>query len=295
MTTLDGRSSKTYGEIIASVDDDATRIQALYEAQWSDMRDKYKAKLLDDNFEGMRPDPYLVKLIQNPEYEDPRKNLCVWARPSPAVKAMVLECQTQLQKLSPNIWLTPHDCLHATIFVVAQQISQEVLASIIPELEPTLRKAANFHQSHQTRLAKPRLSFDDTGVALSFVPSAGDIREDDSVDEGYTFMHLQRDLFELFRGHGVAMSTQKNPGSFYLSVARFVTDQDHRSGGAPDRTLIVSWVESIEKINEMLREKFWPKEGSAPDAGNWIVGGEIPLDIREGACWYGGGRSITFE
>lgn len=190
-----------------------------------------------------------------------------------------------------DIWLTPQHGLHMTVLVVAVQLSAEKLNSIMPSLTAPLVKISKFYAEHQTRLVKPTISFSDSGVVLSYVPCAGEITDGNTVDHNYTFLHLQHDLFELCRGHGIEMSAQKTPGSCYMTLGRFTQKENHEK---PDATSIASWLAGVEKINEKLKREYWPSEGSAPAAGNWIIGGEEGLDIRKGRSWYGGGQSLAF-
>lgn len=91
-----------YDLTLESNDNDPKRLQAFCEAQREDRNSRFKAKLLDDSVEGVRPDPILVSLLNQPGYVDPRNNLCVWARPTNAVINLVSECQKRLQELSPS-------------------------------------------------------------------------------------------------------------------------------------------------------------------------------------------------
>ncbi|EAW25191.1 uncharacterized protein NFIA_106800 [Aspergillus fischeri NRRL 181] len=286
--------SNPYDELLRSLEYDRSRIQAFYEAQWNELNSKATSKLLDDSFKGMQPDQILVDLLNKPGYEDPRNVLCIWARPSVAVKELVLRCQSLLKEMSPNIWLTPQDCLHMTVLVVAYYLTPGELAATVPRLMPSLRKVAGFHEAHRARLVKPRLSFSDSGVALSYVPAAGEITDDRAMDESYTYLHLRRDIFNLCRGQVLDVNAQHPPTSCHITVARFVTTEDHSSGSKPDHTAIAAWVSAIEKINEMIAMEYWPRGGTAPEAGNWIIGEDRGLDIREGTTWYGGGRSLEF-
>lgn len=57
-----------------------------------------------------------------------------------------------------------------------------------------------------------------------------------------------------------------------------------------------SWIEVIEKVNQWLREEYWPEkaeeEGGIKDGGEWIVGEEQGLDFHKGRLWYGGGERV---
>ncbi|RYP81863.1 hypothetical protein DL770_005771 [Monosporascus sp. CRB-9-2] len=282
----------TYDEMLTSVDNDPARIQALYETQWNEQVSKAKAKLLDDGSEGVQPDHILVNLLNDSNYKDPRNNLCVWARPTPAIRSLASKCQDLLQKLSPNIWLTPQDCLHVTLLVIAESLTPEALAALVRTL-PSLHGVTQFPLDHRARLVKPRLAFDNAGVALLYVPAAGEIKDGRGTDEGYTYPHLQRDIIKLFREEGVEVNARHPPTSCHITLARFITNEDHCSDGKPDHNAMASWVLGIEEINEMLIKEYWPHEGTAPEAGNWVIGEGRDLDVREGTVWYGGGQSLA--
>ncbi|TQV94441.1 hypothetical protein IF1G_06452 [Cordyceps javanica] len=182
-----------------------------------------------------------------------------------------------------------------TVLVIALQLSADELDSMMPSLRPPLVKMSEIYSSHRTRLVKPAIYFSDSGVVLSYVPCAGEITDGEAVDHQYTFLHLQRDLFELGHEHGIAISAQKPPGSCYMTLGRFVKGEDPGSNTKLDPAAIALWVAGVKKINEVLRREYWPADGSAPEAGNWVIGDAEGLDIRKGASWYGGGESLSIS
>lgn len=92
-------ASKSFDEVTKGADNDSTRIQAFCQDRRNVSDRTWKAKFLSDHFEGPQPDKILVRLLEDPSYEDPRNNLTVWARPDPAVTALAAYCQAQLQGL----------------------------------------------------------------------------------------------------------------------------------------------------------------------------------------------------
>lgn len=196
-----------------------------------------------------------------------------------------------------DIWLTPEDGLHMTVLVVALHLSADELDSLMPRVKPLLENMSKFLADHQTRLVKPAIFFSDSGVVLSYVPCAGEIADDQGAGDDYTFLHLQQDLFELCREHGIDMSAQKNAGSCYVTLGRFINGENRGENrgpeARPDAAAMARWLAGIEKINETLRREYWPCEGAAPAAGNWILGRD-GFDIRKGRSWYGGGQSVPF-
>jgi hypothetical protein len=107
-----------------------------------------------------------------------------------------------------------------------------------------------------------------------------------------TYLHLRRDLVNFCQELNIEVNARYATTSCHLTVARLITAEDHCSGGNPDPAAMATWVSAIEEMNELLVKEHWPREGIAPEAGNWIVGQQRGLDIREGTLWYGGGQSV---
>ncbi|KLO86271.1 uncharacterized protein FFB20_05441 [Fusarium fujikuroi] len=290
-------SLNPYDKIIDSLAGNPTRIQALFEEERNDRNNEAKEKLLGEEFQGVNVDEILVNTLKNPKYQDPRNCLCIWARPSFQVKDIALQCQLMLKRLSPNLWLTPQDCLHMTVIVVALSITPKELVDKTIKFKPCLKKLASIFHGQQIRLVKPKLSFNEGGVALSFVPAADEETQDiRTKTTDYTYLHLRRDIFALCSEKGVDAETQKGATACHITLARFITQEDHNRNGNPSQEAMASWVTRIEEINEMLAQKYWPHEGSVPpESGSWVIDGRRSLDIRAGTIWYGGGQSLDFE
>ena len=53
------------------------------------------------------------------------------------------------------------------------------------------------------------------------------------------------------------------------------------------------FIKGIEDINRWLEKDYWPNgKGGRREDAEWIVGQEKGIDCREGALWYGGGRTV---
>jgi len=55
------------------------------------------------------------------------------------------------------------------------------------------------------------------------------------------------------------------------------------------------WIHGIEEINSWLQSEFWPSDGQTEPVkagGEWVVGQEKGLDLRQGRLWYGGGQTV---
>lgn len=193
-----------------------------------------------------------------------------------------------------DLWLTPQDCLHMTVIVVALSITPKELVDKTIKFKPCLKKLASIFHGQQIRLVKPKLSFNEGGVALSFVPAADEETQDSRTKTtDYTYLHLRRDIFALCSEKGVDAETQKGATACHITLARFITQEDHNRNGNPSQEAMASWVTGIEEINEMLAQKYWPHEGSVPpESGSWVIDGRRSLDIRAGTIWYGGGQSL---
>ena len=179
-----------------------------------------------------------------------------------------------------------------TVLEISHSLTPCSLAALVAELKPSVPKFERFYQERPARLVKPRLSFDDTAIALTYLPAASESSVGEAVDDSYTYLHLRRDLLNFCQDQNVEVNARYASASCHLTIARFTTDKDHCSTGKPDRAAMISWVSAIEQLNELLAEEYWPCEGILPEAGTWIVGAQRDLEIRKGTLWYGGGQSL---
>ena len=155
----------------------------------------------------------------------------------------------------------------------------------------------SYTYAHRARLVKPFLSYDLSAFALSFLPAAGEevvspapVRPgpDDraSRDDGYTYHHLRRDVFDMARAGGVDIESRYVVPSAHITLGRYLSHEDH---GTPEARR--AWVDKINQINAWLENEVWNNHGCG-FIGEWIVGQERGLDARCGPLWYGMGRTI---
>ena len=180
-----------------------------------------------------------------------------------------------------------------TVLELAHSLTPEALATLVSKTKPFMMEIASFFAKTRTRLVKPMLSFDDTAVALSYVPAAGEVSNGHQpVIDDYTYLHLRRDLTDLCVKRGLKVNARYASPSCHLTIARFVTRGNQSSNVESGCPTMASWVGAIESLNGMLAEDYWPHHGVTPQTGIWNVGAERGLDIREGTLWYGGGTSL---
>jgi hypothetical protein len=186
----------------------------------------------------------------------------------------------------------PRDCLHMTVL----EITHSTTAQFINELVERMGRAAlegivNTPQDpgKRARLVRPLLSFDAAALALSFVPvapagTAGNGGGGGSDGSSYTYHHLRRDLYEMSRQAGVGVTSRYIVPSAHITVARFVTAEDHEEApGVVDRKRMQEWIDLVGGINKEIEN--WDYE--------WVVGQERGIDCRRGQLWYGGGETVV--
>lgn len=196
-----------------------------------------------------------------------------------------------------------------TALEITHSRTPDFVASLVAQLASAAAVAAlaNHPSSsprHRARLVRPLLGFDASAIALSFVPASGGEglvggrdsggRERAAGDDGYTYHHLRRDLFEKATQAGIEVGSRYVVPSAHLTVARFIRDGDFWADGEEgkvDGGKVRRLVERIEEVNEWLKREFWPKgEGEGiKEGGEWVVGEGKGLDCRKGALWYGSG------
>ncbi|CAG8951528.1 hypothetical protein HYFRA_00007444 [Hymenoscyphus fraxineus] len=281
-----------FEDFLKSANNNPVIIQHLCDAQRSKRNEEQKHYLLSDDFKGVRPDQYLINYLNDPKYVDPRNNLCIWARPTKAVMKLVAKIQKELLTLAPGIWTTPLESLHMTVLEIVHTATTEEVNSCAKKLQPCLKEMVNYPLTHRTRLVKPKLNFDDAAVALSFVPAAGEDRDDESVDR-YTYLHLRSDFSNMCSRNGVEVVARYETTSSHMTVARFVSKDEHG-----EREAMELWINKIESLNRWLEDECFPQEGLQEKGRGehvgleWYIGAERGLEIRTRDLWYGGGVSI---
>ena len=200
-----------------------------------------------------------------------------------------------------GIWLMPQDKLHMTVLEVTHSRTAEEISELVERLAPIRTDLADYTYNHRTTLVKPLLGFDAQGLALSFVPAAGEISRGSGVGSDgndYTYHHLRRDLHEMVTKAGMSVGSRYVVPSAHITVARFTTGNDFTEAqsdiGATDPAKVKNWISKIEGLNEWLKSKYWSGAEHVPVAtgGGWYVGKENGLDFRRGTLWYGGGSTI---
>jgi vesicle-fusing ATPase len=190
----------------------------------------------------------------------------------------------------------PGDNLHTTVLEITHSKTPEEIATIVQSLGDKAEVISDYPYDHRTRLIKPYIGFDASAIAVSFVPAAGEAlgtgRE--AHDDDFTYHHLRRDVFDLCAQAGISVASRYIVPTAHLTIARFIEPGDFQSSdGTLDRAKVAQVVSTIEMLNAWLKEEYWPtKEGAIKAGGEFMVGSGKGLIFREGALWYGGGRSI---
>lgn len=201
----------------------------------------------------------------------------------------------------------PPNRMHLTTLEVTHSRTPPEIAHLVDtQIRPTLLPSmTNFTYTHRARLVKPFLSYDLAAVAVSFLPAAGepvlsppscatgtgaglddDNRPHHTVDDGYTYHHLRKDVFDLAKAADVQIASRYVVPSAHITLGRYLTQDDHATPGQRER-----WVRTIDEVNQWLEDQVWDT-AQGGFIGEWIVGQERGLDARCGALWYGGGRSL---
>lgn len=197
-----------------------------------------------------------------------------------------------------DLWLMPIHRMHMTTLEVAFSKTPDEIASLVAQMRATLPDTVNHLFSHRARLVKPTISYDLSALAVSFLPAAGEpplspapvgpVNLEDIAQQGdaYTYHHVRRDIFDKVRGAGVEIGSRYQVPSAHITLGRYLDQGDHDTPEKRER-----WIEAIEGVNEWLEREVWDNpEGEF--VGEWVVGQERGLDARNGALWYGGGRTI---
>lgn len=190
----------------------------------------------------------------------------------------------------------PTHRMHATALEVAFSRTPEEIGSLVSTLRPAIPSIASYTHTHRSRLVKPMVSYDLSAFALSFLPAAGEKEispapvapdvEGATQGDDYTYHHLRRDLFEKVKEAGIEVGSRYQVPSAHITLGRYLSHDDHDT---PEKRQ--KWIKAIDEINEWLEKKIWDRE-DADFVGEWVVGQERGLDIRNGTLWYGGGRTI---
>lgn len=139
-------------------------------------------------------------------------------------------------------------------------------------------------------------------MALSFLPAAseptatGGTTEGKQHDDAYTYHNLRRDLAAQVLQSGIGLAARYVVPSAHVTIARFVSQDGFlRDGGGIDKDRVAVLVERTERVNVMLRERYWPGGNEAqdmPEKGEWVIGQGQGLEFNKGTSWYGGGEKV---
>ena len=193
----------------------------------------------------------------------------------------------------------PLDNLHMTALEITHSRTAEEIRDLVDKLGPYVQRITDYTLEHRVRLIKPVIGFDASGLALCFLPAAGESPSAGrkTEDDDYTYQHLRKELYDIVTDTGLQVDSRYVVPSAHLTIARFIDSKDFTSAsnGCPvDREKEKRLLDKIDEISDELRKELWPSEDSSvvPAGGEWIVGQEKGLDARQGRLWYGGGETI---
>ncbi|PNP49606.1 hypothetical protein THARTR1_09617 [Trichoderma harzianum] len=292
-----------YEAFIQACNNKPEEIQALYHAHRTKRNGLQKEKFLSPDYKELVIDQYLLRL-ENPEIEpgfrDERNCLVIWARPPVHIIELAAKIQARLQEASPKIWLMPTYRMHMTTLEITFSKTPQEIDSLVSVIRPAAPSIASYTHTHRSRLVKPMISYDLSAFALSFLPASGEVPlspapvapdtpANGPITQGddYTYHHLRRDIFDKVKEAGVEVGSRYQVPSAHITLGRYLTDDEHDTPEKREK-----WVKAIDDINAWLEKEVWDQQ-DAEFIGEWVVGQERGLDVRNGALWYGGGRTIV--
>ncbi|KAJ5688828.1 hypothetical protein N7462_003220 [Penicillium macrosclerotiorum] len=164
-----------FNAVLKETNNSSVHLQALYHMHRATRNAEQKALILDSSFSGWHLDPILMKLEGpsfDPSYVDPRNNAIIWARPTRSILDLIEMIQRSLFKYASDLWLVPKENLHMTALEIGTCLTVAELKEIHVSLKEMLPQIIDYTLSHRTRLVKPLISYDRSGLALTFVPAA---------------------------------------------------------------------------------------------------------------------------
>lgn len=193
----------------------------------------------------------------------------------------------------------PTHRMHMTTLEITFSKTPEEIGSLVSIIRPAIPSIASYTHTHRSRLVKPMVSYDLSAFALSFLPASGEatlspapVSPDAPVNgpvtqgDDYTYHHLRRDIFDKVKEAGIEVGSRYQVPSAHITLGRYLTDEEHDTPEKREK-----WVKAIDDINAWLESEVWDQQ-DAQFIGEWIVGQEKGLDVRNGTLWYGGGRTI---
>ncbi|KAK2782725.1 hypothetical protein FQN52_000755 [Onygenales sp. PD_12] len=212
-----------FDALITACTNDPIQIQASYATHRSARNSQQKAKILDPSFPGWGVDLILAKLEgpqRDPNFIDPRHNIVLWARPPPPIRQLVASIQSRLQSVAPSVWFMPLERLHMTVLEVMHSVTEPEMEATVASIGDGISEVLGYTQEHGSHLIKPMISYDTAGLALTFIPAAG---ETTNCSDQYTYHHLRRDIFALMNQLGVKAGSRYIAPSAHITIARFIT------------------------------------------------------------------------
>ncbi|KAI0102969.1 RNA ligase/cyclic nucleotide phosphodiesterase [Nemania sp. FL0031] len=261
------------GEIISNAQNNPNKIQEICQEHRRKRYETCENEFLGLDFQPLKVDNILRNLLYLPGYQDPRNNLCVFARATQSLSDTIAEIQQELRLLVPDIWLSPLPMLHMTVLEIVHSKTPADVESCVKTLGPCLAELTQLANKHPVRLVKPQLVFDTSAVAITFVPAC---------QHEYTYLHLRRDLAKICEANGIDVASRYTTTSSHMTIARHI--EINNLGNLTSRK---AWASKIEDINERLRVR------DGPYCQEWTIGIDSKLEIRKGTLWYGGGELVA--
>lgn len=255
-------------------------VGAAYEKHRTTRIDNSRAFLTSPAFQKLWTDPHLSSLLNSPDYVDPRNSTVIWSHPPSRIKDMAGLIMDKVRTAGlEGLWFIPTEHMHITVLEIAHSLPYEQISAIVDRFPQDLVKTAtDYTLTHRTTLLKPKLTYDEGALTLTFLPAV----------EDYTYLHLRRDLLNLFRAAGVKLESRYAMPSAHLTIGRFVTPAEKNLPSAMKK-----WVELLDEINDWLEADYWPKEGQeAKKDGHWQPGEGMGLHLVKGRVWYGTGETV---
>ena len=179
----------------------------------------------------------------------------------------------------------PLENLHITAMEITHSKTPSEISHFLDKMQNSIPAICDYPYNHRCRLIKPALGYDSAAIALSFLPAANEPVPRGPQKDAYTYHHFRRDLYDRCEASGVEVASRYVLPSAHLTIARFVNQDIYKDGK------VEKLVETLESINEMLRETTWGFESNSQQPVEWIVGEGKGLVCRKMTVWYGDGES----
>lgn len=243
--------------------------QDAYEKSWEKRYDSQLVLLKSERkFCG---DPVLRGLQFDDSFFDSRNGATFIVRPPQDVTRLFQGLQRQIQEIFnrhnlPNaLWISEPEKFHMSLLEVAAKEPEDCVTALVKAMKPML--PAIFHSVKcGIRLGKPRLSFDRTAFAVSWIP----IDNLESPEPCYNHLQLRNDLFKACKQAGFPPAMRYANLSAHCTIIRFT----HDINDVPP-----ALIDELSGLNCQIPGVEWNIE---------------PGDIRliYGPCWYGAGTEL---